>query len=390
MARRSGIVLKVLGALLWVALASMARAQEQPAAYDSRARQAILIDGMSGKVLYEKSADDLIAPASMSKLMTVVPVFEALKAGKLTLDQDIPISEYAWRHGGGQSGGSTMYAEVNSRIPLKDVLQGIITQSANDGAIAVAEALAGSESAYADRLTARARQLGLIKSTFRNATGLDDPEHKMTARELAIVAKYIIDHFPDYYAYYSQPSFTWNNITQQNRNPLLKDYPGADGMKTGYTKEAGYGLVGSAVRDGRRLIMVVAGLPSIKDRREEAQKLLDWGFRRFRSIDVYAANETVGRARIWGGSERWVPLIVANPVRLALSPDEQDRVDVELRYAGPLMAPVQAGARVGSVRFMVDGNPIAEVEVQAARSVAAGSSMWNKAMDTLLFMVFGG
>jgi serine-type D-Ala-D-Ala carboxypeptidase (penicillin-binding protein 5/6) len=362
----------------------------QDLAFDSKAQQAILVDAKSGIVFYEKNADELIPPASMSKLMTMTLVFEALKAGTLSLDQEILITEDAWRRGGSSSGGSTMYAELNSRIKLTDLMRGSMIQSANDACIAIAETMAGSESAFADRMTARARELGLRKATFRNATGLPDPEHLMSVRDLTILARHIIQDFPEYYKIYSEPEFTWNKITQQNRNPLLKDYPGADGMKTGYTKEAGYGMVGSAVRDGRRLVMVIAGLQSIKDRKEEAQKLLDWGFRQFKPVDVYAAGETVSKARVWGGTERWVNLVTKENVRLALSTQEQDRIEVKLNYTGPLMAPVKAGQTVGSVRFLMDGKVIYETPVETAMSVDAVDSIWSKALDSAFMMGFGG
>src|SRR5438093_1163970 len=288
--------------LAWLVCAcAAALGQSQP--FDTTARHAILIDARAGTVFFEKNADDLIEPASTSKLMTIVMVFEALKAGKLKTDQEFLISEDVWRRGGAASGGSTMYAELNSEVKLSDLLQGIIVQSANDACIAIAEGMAGSEEAFAEQMTRRARELGLTHSVFKNSTGLPDPEHRMTARELAMLAQYIIVSFPEYYHYFSQPSFTWNNITQQNRNPLLTEYEGADGLKTGYTREAGYSLVGSAVRDGRRLIMVIAGMQSIAERKREAQKLLDYGFRQFKPITAYAAKERVASARVWGGEQ---------------------------------------------------------------------------------------
>jgi D-alanyl-D-alanine carboxypeptidase (penicillin-binding protein 5/6) len=282
-----------------------------------------------------------------------------------------------------------MYAELNSRVRLSDLIQGVIVQSANDACIAIAEALAGSESAFAERMTQRARELGLTAAVFRNATGMPDPEHRMSSRELAILARYIITTFPEYYRYYSQPEFTWNKIRQQNRNPLLKDYPGADGMKTGYTKEAGYGLVGSATRDGRRLIMVIGGLKSLSERKQEAEKLLDWGFRQFRSMDVYARGDRVGKARVWGGTSRSVDLIASEDVRISLSPAEQAEVEVKLAYTGPLMAPIAAGQRVGTVRFIVDGLSLADVPVETASSVEPDESIWSRALDSILIMVFG-
>jgi D-alanyl-D-alanine carboxypeptidase (penicillin-binding protein 5/6) len=378
----------LLTLLLYLFLPAVAVAQQT--VFETIARNAILIDAKSGKVFFENNADEQIPPASMSKLMTMIMVFEGIKAGSLKMDQEILITEDAWRRGGASSGGSTMYAELNSRVKLRDLIQGVIIQSANDACIAIAEAMAGSEEAFAQRMTARARELGLKEAVFRNATGLPDPEHKMSVRELAVLAKYIIDNFPEYYTFYKQPEFTWNKIKQKNRNPLLNDYPGADGMKTGYTKEAGYGLVGSAVREGRRLIMVVGGLESIKDRRQEAQKLLDWGFQRFKTVNAFTAGDKVGKARVWGGNANWVDLVTPQDVRLMLSPDEQANLEVQLHYTGPLMAPVKSGEKVGFIRFASSGQPLSEVPVLTAGSVDATDSMWQRALHSVLIMVFGG
>lgn len=357
--------------------------------YVSKAEEAVLMDARTGRILFEKNADAPVPPASMSKLMTMIMVFEALKSGKLTLDQKFKVSQDAWKRGGASSGGSTMYAELNSEVALDDLIKGVIVQSANDACIVIAENLAGSEPAFAEQMTKRAHELGAVNATFKNATGLPDPDHKMSVKDLAILARYIINTFPEYYKYYSIPEFTWNKIRQQNRNPLLKDYPGADGMKTGYTKEAGYGLIGSAQRDGRRLIMVIAGLKSINDRKQEAQSLLDWGFKQFRTVDVYAKGDRVGQARVWGGKERHVPLLAAGDVRVALTPQEQAMAEMKLSYTGPLVAPVEQGTTVGSVRFIVDGVTVADVPVVTANAVAAEPSMWSRAVDSVFLMVFG-
>jgi serine-type D-Ala-D-Ala carboxypeptidase (penicillin-binding protein 5/6) len=382
----------VLAACLLLALPgtqeifAQVKADEQ---YVSKAEEAILMDARTGRVLFEKNADAPVPPASMSKLMTMIVVFEALKAGKLTLDQKFKVSQDAWKRGGASSGGSTMYAELNSEIALDDLIKGVIVQSANDACIVIAENMAGSEQAFAELMTKRAHELGATNATFKNATGLPDPEHKMSVRDLAVLARYIITTFPEYYKYYSIPEFTWNNIRQQNRNPLLKDYPGADGMKTGYTKEAGYGLIGSAQRDGRRLVMVIAGLRSINDRKQEAQGLLDWGFKQFRTVDVYAKGDRVGQARVWGGTERHVPLLASADVKVALTPQEQAMAEMKLSYTGPLLAPVEAGKQVGSVRFIVDGVTVADVPVLTGGAVPAENSMWSRAVDSVFIMVFG-
>lgn len=379
---------KVAVSLILLAAPGAVSAQDLP--FETTAPHAILIDAKSGSVFFEKSADELVQPASMSKLMTMLLVFEALKAGDLTLDQEFLISENAWRRGGTSSGGSTMYANVNTRVKLIDLMRGSMIQSANDACIAIAEGMAGSEEEFAFRMTQRGKELGLQNAVFRNVTGLPKPENLMSVRDLTIIARRIISEFPEYYKIYGEREFTWNNIAQKNRNPLLLEYPGADGMKTGYIKDAGYGLVGSAVRDGRRLVLVVAGLTSIKERREEAEKLLDWGFRQFKTIDVYTAGDVVSKARVWGGASRWVNLVIKQDLRLALSAKEQESIEVKLSYAGPLMAPVKAGDLLGTVRFIVDGKTIAEVPVETANAVEVVDSIWSRAMDSLMIMALGG
>jgi serine-type D-Ala-D-Ala carboxypeptidase (penicillin-binding protein 5/6) len=373
-------------------VSAFAQEQQQPEvpAFESKAPYAILVDARSGAVFYEKSADLSVPPASMSKLMTQSIIFDALKKGDLKPDQLLPISEYAWRKGGAPSGGSTMYAELKSQVPVMDLLRGAIIQSANDGCIALAEGLAGTEQGFVALMTRRAKEIGLTNSTFGNVTGLPDPVQRMSMRDLAIVARYIYTTHPDYFKIYSEREFTWNKIKQQNRNPLLLEYPGADGMKTGYTKEAGYGLVGTAERDGRRLIMVVGGVDSIALRREESQKLLDYGFSQFRPFDVYDSGQQIGNARVWGGVERWVGLITDREFKIALSPAEQKTAEIKLDYKGPLMAPVKQGTQVGKVRILIDGKTVADTPVFAASDVAATDSMWAKALDSVLIMTFGG
>jgi serine-type D-Ala-D-Ala carboxypeptidase (penicillin-binding protein 5/6) len=269
-------------------------------------------------------------------------------------------------------------------------LRGAIIQSANDACIALAEGISGSELAFTELMRKKGEKLGLRNSTFRNTTGLPDPQHLMSVRDLAVVARHIIDDYPDRYAMYSEGKFTWNNIEQQNRNPLLKDYAGADGMKTGFTQEAGYGLVGSVQRDGRRLIMVVAGLKTATERKNEAQKLLDWGFRQFKSIDVFEKDEVLTEARVWGGTKNWIELRSGKSFQVALTAREQKNVELKLNYNGPLMAPLKAGVEIGKVRVIVEGKTIAEIPALTAEDVDAVDSMFEKALDSLSMIVFGG
>src|SRR5262245_41016833 len=246
--------------------------------YQTAAPHAILIEAESGTVLFEKGADDLVPPASMSKLMTQEVVFNEIKQGRLAPTTEFRVSTNAWRRGGAPSRTSSMFIPINSKVAVDDLLHGAIIQSANDACIVLAEGISGNESTFAELMTKRARELGLTKSTFGNSTGLPDPRQLMSARELAKLARHIVETYPDYYKYYSEREFTWNKIRQYNRNPLLPMNIGADGLKTGFTKEAGFGLVGSAVQNGLRLIVVVNGLRSEKERADEAKKMLEWGF----------------------------------------------------------------------------------------------------------------
>ena len=378
------------GALFCLALLLVAPLRAETPPFDTAAQYMILMDSRSGKVFAEKNADELMQPASMSKIMTMLMVFERLRSGRLHMDDKFLITEDAWRRGGARSGGSTMYAEVNSRVALSDLIQGVIVQSANDACIAIAEGIAGSESAFADMMTQRARELGLTKTTFKNATGLPEDGHVTTARELGMLARYLIEVFPEEFKYYKEREFTWNNITQKNRNPLLGVYPGADGLKTGHTSESGYGLIGTAMRNGRRLILVINGLQSARDRSNEAQKLLDWGFRQFRTVELFAAGQTVGSARVWGGTKSFVPLVTRDKVDFMLSDAERAGAEAEIVYKGPLMAPVVAGAQVGVLRFKLDGRIVDQIPVYTASSITASNEMWRKALDSVFYYAFGG
>ncbi len=380
---------------IWISAVLLARislAQDTAAepAFDIKAPYAILIDARSGNVFFEKNADQSVPPASMSKLMIQSMVFDALKKGDLKQDQEFTVTEDAWRRGGGPAGGSTMYAELNSKVSVMNLLRGAIIQSANDACITLATGIAGSEQAFVSLMNRRAKELGLKNSTFANSTGLPDPNHKMSMRDLSELARYIFLNHPDYFKIYGESHFEWNKIDQQNRNPLLKEYAGADGMKTGYTKEAGYGLVGTAERDGRRLIMVIGGVDSIANRRDAAQQLLDYGFNQFHPFDVFDAGEQVASVRVWGGEKRWVPLLSKDAFKISLAPIEQKTVQIKLGYKGPLMAPIEKGTEIGTIRILVGGKSVAETPVVTGDNVAATQSMWSKALDSALMMTFGG
>lgn len=361
-----------------------ARAQS----YDTKAPHAILMDYESGTVLFEKAADETFYPASMAKLMTAEYLFHELQEGNVKLDNKFLVSVHAWRTGGAPSGGSAMYAEVNSRIAVRFLLRGLLVQSGNDAAIAVAEGIAGTESAFADRLTRRAAELGLKHSRFENANGLFDPDEKVTARDLAVLARHIIKTYPEYYGIFSEPEFTWNNIRQRNRNPLLDKGIGVDGLKTGYLKEAGYGITASALRNGRRLILVVAGLESADDRVTEATKLFDWGFRNFTDVTAFEDGEVVADASVYGGEVGEVPLKAKGPIHVIVPRDAGDLLKARVIYQGPLVAPVEEGQRVGSFKVWNGDRLIQETPLYAAASVEKGP-LRSRALDALGELLFG-
>jgi D-alanyl-D-alanine carboxypeptidase (penicillin-binding protein 5/6) len=350
------------------------------------APHAILIEAEQGSVLYEQAADTLIYPASMAKLMTAEYIFHLLKEGKIQPGDEYRISENAWRKGGAPSGGSTMFAEIHSKVSVENLMRGMIIQSANDACIAFAEALAGNEAEFGRKLTARAREIGLEKSTFTNASGLPDPDQQVTARELGKLARHLINTYPDLYKLFAEPEFTWNKIRQYNRNPLLKEMEGADGLKTGYTSEAGYGLVGSAVRDGLRLIVVVGGLKTANQRAIDAKKLLEWGFRNFEGRILFAEGQVIGSAKVYGGEDGYVPLKSPEPVRVMVPKNSSDRLLARIVYTGPVPAPVKEGQPIGHVKVWRNDAVVLEMPLQAAASVGVGN-LPQRALDAVTEMV---
>ena len=356
--------------------------------YQTAAAHAILIEADSGSVLFEKAADDLIPPASLSKLMTQEVVFNEIRQGRLKPTTEFIVSTNAWRRGGAPSHTSSMFIPIHSKVSVDDLLHGAIIQSANDACIALAEGISGNESGFAELMTKRARELGLTKSTFGNSTGLPDPRQLMTSRELAKLARHIIETYPEYYKYYGEREFTWNKIRQFNRNPLLALNIGADGLKTGFTKEAGYGLVGSAVQNGLRLIVVVNGLRSEKERADEAKKMLDWGFHNFQSGLLFAQGQEIAQAKLYGGAKGHVPLTARKEVRLMVPRGSRDKIIARVVYSGPVPAPVQEGQNIGSLKVWRGESVVLEVPLQAAESVGTGS-MPGRAFDAATELVLG-
>jgi D-alanyl-D-alanine carboxypeptidase (penicillin-binding protein 5/6) len=376
------------GGVVYAANNSVQGAKKEEGGFDGDAPTAILIEANSGSVLFEKNADELRAPSSMMKLMTAETVFHAIKQGEVKLTDEYRISENAWRKGGAPSGGSTMFAAIHSKISVDDLLHGAIIHSGNDACIALAEGIAGNERIFADMMTKRARELGLTQSTFANSNGLPDPGNKMTVRELAKLARYVVQTYPDLYKLFGEREFTWNKIRQQNRNPLLLSFEGADGLKTGFTKEGGYGMVGSAVQNGMRLIVVVNGLDDPDDRASEAKKMLEWGFRNFEARTLFAPQQLVGYAKVFGGESRSVKLNSPEPIKVMVQKNGADKLIARVIYSGPVRAPIEAGQPVGVVRVWRGANVAMEAPVFAAEPVGKGATM-RRAIDGASELVIG-
>jgi D-alanyl-D-alanine carboxypeptidase (penicillin-binding protein 5/6) len=356
--------------------------------FQTAAPHAILIDAESDNVLYDKNADTLIEPASLAKLMTVEVVINQIKEGLLKLSDEFRVSEYAWRHGGAPSHTSSMFVPIHSQVSVDALLHGAIIQSGNDACIVLAEGIAGNELAFAQKMTERARALDLPKSVFANATGLPDPATKVTTRELAKLAQHIIRAYPDFYRLFGEREFTFNRVRQQNRNPLLNMSIGADGLKTGYTQGAGYGLVGSAVQNGLRLIVVVNGARNEKERADEAKKLLEWGFRSFESKPLFAAEDTVGEAKVYGGAKGHVGLTAGRDVHLMVPRGGGEKITARVVYIGPVPAPVQEGQPIGKLKVWRGDSVALEVPLRAAESVGVGN-VSQRAFDAVGELVIG-
>jgi D-alanyl-D-alanine carboxypeptidase (penicillin-binding protein 5/6) len=356
--------------------------------FQTSAAHAILIDADSGSVLFEKGADDLVPPASLSKLMTAEVVFNEIRQGRLDPDREFIVSTNAWRRGGAPSHTSSMFIPIHNKVAVNALIHGVIIQSANDACIVLAEGISGTESEFAELMTKRARELGLAKSTFGNSNGLPDPRQLMTARELAKLARHIIQTYPEYYPLYSEREYTWNKIRQFNRNPLLAMSIGADGLKTGFIKEAGYGLVGSAVQNGLRLIVVVTGLHTEKERADEGKRLLEWGFHNFQSGLLFAQGQEIAQAKLYGGAKGHVPLVADKEVKLMVPRGTREKIIAHVVYSGPVPAPVQQGQKIGTLKVWRGDFLVLEVPLQAAENVGIGS-LSGRAFDAATELVIG-
>lgn len=377
-----------LAGLLGFGLLLLSLAPAAAQLFETKAAQAFMIDAETGTVLFSKDADRPIQPASLAKLMTMEVVFNAIKSGRVTLDDTYVVSENAWRTGGAPSGTSTMFAQLKSTIRLQDLIQGVTVHAANDGCIIIAEGFAGSEANFATGMTERARQIGLEKSTFVNATGLPADGQQTTVRELALLALHIWREYPDLYRYYGQKDFTWNKITQRNRNPLLAMDIGADGLAMGRSEASGFGIVGSVSQGGRRVIAAMSGLASDRERAEEARKLLDWGLRSFEKTEIFAKDEVVGEAQVFGGAKSGVALKAKAPVVIFLPIANRDKLTARIVYEGPVAAPVEEGQPVGALRVWIGDTLSQETPLFAAETVGVGS-LPQRALDAAKELAVG-
>ncbi len=379
-----------LAALLTASVAP--RAAPSPAnkndSFRTNVSNAILIEPHSDSILFEKNADQPIEPASLAKLMTLEYVFHEIKEGRLKLDDQFTISENAWRKGGAPSHGSTMFAPIHSQVSLENLIRGIVVDSANDACMAIAEKLAGGEDAFGALLTKRAREIGLQHSTFTNSTGYSDPGQRMTVRDIAELSRHIMQAYPDFYRYFGERDFTWNRIRQTNRNPLLGMGIGADGLKTGETGERGFGLAGSAVQDDLRLIIVIVGAKSDKERAEEARKLLEWGFHSFEMRTLFGQGQTIAEAKVFGGNRSYVPLVGSGAIRVMVPRGGDEPLTGRIEYTGPVPAPISKGQKIGTLRIWRGDNLALDVPVMSAVDVGKGS-MSQRAIDAATELVIG-
>ena len=356
--------------------------------FETRAPYAVLMDYDSGTILFQKQANEKIEPASMAKMMSVVVVFEKLKNSQLSLDDEFFVSEYAWKEGGASSGGSTMFAKLNDKIRVEDLLRSVIIQSGNDASIILAEGIGGTEETFALIMNEMAQEIGLKNSFFTNSTGLPDEKMYVTAYDLAILARYIIKEYPQYYAMFAEPSFKWNGIDQPNRNTLLNMGIGVDGLKTGHTESAGYGEVVSSIEGGRRVIAVLHGMKSIKERSEEARKLITWGTRSFELVNAFAQDEIVGSIPVYGGVEPKVSLMGDGDISLYIPKGSKRCLSVNITYSSPILPPVLRGDELATLEIKCDKQLIQSTPLYAATSVEKGSLV-RQSIDALKELSLG-
>ncbi|WP_027486379.1 D-alanyl-D-alanine carboxypeptidase family protein [Allorhizobium undicola] len=375
-----------IGVILLTGLPGVGVAAEQPA-FTTQARQVLLVEEETGSILFEKQADEAFAPASLAKLMTADLVLEAVKTGQLRLQDELPVSENAWRTGGAPSRTAAMFAAVRSRIPVEALLQGLMVQMANDACLVLAEGMAGSEADFVKRMNAQAAKLGLKASHFANATGLPDAENKVSARDMITLVRHLREHYPEFYGYYKQPDFTWNRIFQRNRNPLLGQVPGVDGLAAGYAEGEGYSVVASAEQNGTRLLLVLAGSESEKTRLEDAARAFAWGFSAFEKIRLFQAGQQVGRAKVYGGAPEDIGLVTEQPVDVYAPLGSAVRLEITTTYAWPLRPKISAGEEIGTLKVRLGEKVLRDLPLRSADDASFGS-LPARARDALMELLF--
>lgn len=357
--------------------------EEAGPSFDTSAQHAMILEADTGTVLYEKAADERMPPASMSKMMTAYVVFSLLKEGRAKLTDTLPVSTEAWR-----LGGSKMFVPVNGHVSIDDLLQGMIVESGNDACVVLAQGLAGSQAEFVDMMNRKAHEIGLKDSHFADVDGLPNPDHWMTARDLATLALRTIDDFPQYYHYYAEKKFAFSGITQPNRNPLLDSTPGADGLKTGHTEESGYSLTGSVVRGNRRIILVLAGMPTWHARVEESQRAVEWAFRTFDDYRLLSANDAVANGDVWLGAEPTVPMTLGRNLVVTLTRRARREMKVTVSYDSPIPAPVKKGEEIGQLIVTAPGMQTVQLPLYAGANVPAMSAL-GRIATRAAYLVWG-
>lgn len=382
--------LLLAGFMLAVALqqpVSPARAQEPPPAFATKAKQAYLVEEATGTVLLAINENQAFPAASLAKLMTMEVVFDAMGKGQTGLDTVYPVTEYAWRTGGAPSGTTTMFAALKSQVPVADLIRGVIVQNANDACIILAEGLAKSEAEFAARMTARARDLGLTRSTFGNSTGLPAAQSWTTAHDLVVLSRHIHKTYSQYYPLYSQPDFQWNKIFQRNKNPLLSLNMGVDGLGAGFAEGSGYALAASVARDRTRLFLAMGGLSSDKERLEESKRVLEWALSSFETKVLFEPGEVIGQASVYGGTDSHVNLVAREPVEVYVPKTNAERLSGRIVYRWPIRAPIREGEQIATLNISSGNRVIREVPLLTASPVEMGG-LRAQATDALMELMF--
>lgn len=372
----------VLGCMFVVMFSGVVSAME------TKAKSALLMDYDTGDYLYTKEHQKMVPPASMSKLMTLYMLMDKLKKGDVSLDDTFKVSENAWRKGGAATGGSTMFLAIGDTPTVEDLMKGIIIQSGNDACIVTAENLAGSEEEFVEQMNKKAKEMGMNNSHFENSTGLPHPDHKMSMEDLAILSKHIIKDFPEYYHFFSQKNFVYNNIKQGNRNPLLYSMDGADGLKTGHTEEAGFSLTASVKKGARRLIGAMSGMGSMKERSEETEKLMSWGFREFKNYKIVEQGKFVKEVPVWMGVKKTVKMVAADEVFVTLRKSDAADVKLVASYNVPVKAPVKKGDKIGALKVNVPERYDIEIPLVADEDVMR-KGLFSRIVANIRYVLFG-